>query len=203
MTITPETLENNLIRVVNALELDKLNARLQKEKNALKAVKAEIEDAYGTDFCNIVTIKKIYSLAKVEANALGLENDSKYPNNLVTPAMLNGRSAVRGLMGSLRPFIAIKIDVLDSKTREKIDVVVELVFKRYSLKGDGAKGGYMENNYVTAFSITSEKGKSFPSFLYGSGGMSREQMTAVKDLLDRKTIPAPQANCYLIRMSAQ
>lgn len=200
MTITPETLENNLVRAMNALEL---NARLQKEKEAIEAERAEIENAYGTDFCKIVTVKKIYFLAKVEANALGLENDSKYPNNIVTPAMLNGHRAVRGIMGSLRPFIAIKMDILDSKTRKKIDVVVELVFKRYSLKGDGAKGQLMENNYVTALSITSEKGKSFPSFLYSSRGMSHEQMADVKDLLGGKTIIAPQAKCYLIRMSAR
>jgi hypothetical protein len=199
MTITPETLENNLIRAMNMREL---NARLQKEKDAIEAVKEEIKGVYGTDFCKIVTVKKIYFLAKVKANALGLENDDKYPNNVVTPAMLNGRRAVRGVMGSLRPFIAIKIDVLDSKTKEKIDVVVELVFKRYSLKGDGAKGGYMENNYVTALSITSEQGKSWNSFL-SSGEMSHKKMAAVKDLLDGKTIIAPQAKCYLIRMSAQ
>jgi hypothetical protein len=200
MTITPTTLEDNLIRAMNGLELGALIARLQKVETNRKA---EIESAYGTDFCTIVTVEKIYSLPKVEAKTLGLENDSKYPSKVVVPSMLNGPCAVRGIMGSGRPFIAIKIDVLDSKTKEKIDVVVELVFKRYSLKGDGGKGKYMENNYVTALTNTSEKGKTLPSFLYGSRGMSKEQMAAVKDLLDGKTITAPQSKYDLIRMSAQ
>jgi hypothetical protein len=190
MTITPTTLEDNLIRAMNGLELGALIARLQKVETNRKA---EIESAYGTDFCTIVTVEKIYSLPKVEAN----------PSKVVVPSMLNGPCAVRGIMGSGRPFIAIKIDVLDSKTKEKIDVVVELVFKRYSLKGDGGKGKYMENNYVTALTNTSEKGKTLPSFLYGSRGMSKEQMAAVKDLLDGKTITAPQSKYDLIRMSAQ
>jgi hypothetical protein len=204
MSFTAKVDISSCIPGMNGLEISALIDLLQKEETNRKT---EIKDAYGPDFCNIVSVEKIYGLAKVEAKTLGLENDSECPDNIVTPAMLNGCCAVRGVMGSLRPFIAIKIDILDSKTKEKIDVVVELVFKRYSLKGDGGKGKYMENNYVTALFITSEKGHSFPSFcysdLYCSGGMSEEEMAAVKDLLDGKTITAPQDNCSLIRMSAQ
>ena len=192
---------DSLIRGMSGLELRALQDRLQREEAARKA---EIEDAYGADFSNIVGLENIYSLTEVQAKDLGLENDAKYPSNIVTPSMLSDHIAVRGLMGSYRPFIAIKIEVLDPRTKQRIDTVVELIFKRFSLKGDGAKGRCREDSYVTALYNISEKGKSLRSFLYSKGYMIETQKAAVRDLLDGKTIKAqvPESD-HLIRMAAE
>ncbi|MBS0656262.1 MAG: hypothetical protein JSR46_10825 [Verrucomicrobia bacterium] len=190
----------DLTSMISNLSLSELNQLKEFVEKEQASKKAEIEDTYGPDFCGIVGTEKISALFKVTAKDLNLENDGKYAQNCVKPSMLQGHSAVRGIMGSNRPFIAIKIDILDPKTKERVDVVVEVVFKRYALDGSGGKEKFDENNYVTTLITASEAGKQWNSFLYATGGMTREQIAAVGELLDGKEIKPPYGN-YLIRMS--
>lgn len=187
-----------LVRSLDAQGLSALMALIQQESTKRKT---EIEDSYGNWFCSIVGVERIYSLAVVEAQELDLAKDGKYPEGVVKPSMMKELSAVRGIMGSNRPFIAIKIEILDPTTRKVEGVVVELIFKRYSLDREG-KGSIFEHNYVTALSNATEDGTAFRSCLYNSGGMIDKQITAVRDLLEGKEIVA-LCGCpkYLIRMA--
>ncbi len=189
---------SSLVQSMSELELNVLKNHIEKEEAQRKA---NIEATYGSHFCKIVGIEQIYLLAQVEAKELSLESHSKYPEKVVTPKMLGQHSAVRGITGQQHPFIAIRIDVLDCDTKEKVDEVVELIYTRHSLKGDGGKGRIHENNYVTALTNTSANGKTLNSFLYSSGGMSNEQMEAVSDLLSGKQIIPPENKWSLIRQT--
>lgn len=166
---------------------DDLNAAIREETERRKK---EIEDFYGSLFSNIVGAERILSLPTVTAIDLSLENPGKYPQCTVLTKHLPNLSAVRGMDGWDRPFIAIKIEVFDY-SKKKICEVVELIFKRYGIKGDGKKGRIHEDNFVTALTNRGGDGETYNSTLYSSGGMIDAQIQAVRDLLDGKEIKAP------------
>jgi len=181
----------------NDLHVGTVSKVVDKEREIRKQI---IESNYGPLFSEIVGPDRIDALPEMMAADLNLKKDSKYCSKVVAPSMLKENSAVRGVLGSGRPFIAIKVEMLDSQTKEVVDTVVELVFKRYPLKGDGGPNRVYENNYVTALINISDKGISYPSTLYGSCGMSNIQIEALRELLDGKEIKAP-VGAYFLRQS--
>lgn len=180
-------LNSNILTSIQSMSASDLINLINMAKQEETSRKTKIENNYGALFSKIIGTDKIYQLPEVQAKDLKLEKDPKYPQGVVRPSMLGEHSAVRGIMGSNRPFIAIKIELLNAETKKVYGVVVELIFKRYPIDGDGGKGAYYENNYVTALNNASESGESYPSMIYGSGGMSNKQIQVVADILDGKT----------------
>ncbi|MCE2982067.1 MAG: hypothetical protein LW832_00735 [Parachlamydia sp.] len=171
-------------------------------ENEKKLKIEQVKKQYGDYFCSIV--KHIFRLQEVEAEKLNLVNEGKYPSHRVSPAMLGNESAVRGMMGSNRPFLAIKIEVLDATTKLVQKVTTEVIFKRYPLGSWPDR----EDVYVTVlgnqtFDVNGNKLEGYHhSFLYAGGGMSDEQLRAVQDLLEGKEIvpPLSQDQDILLRM---
>jgi hypothetical protein len=189
----------SLIQSMDTISLDQLIKESQSElKNRQEAKTKQMLSEYGKIFCDIIGVDTIYSIPVVEAKTLGLLKESKYPQKVVKPSMMGGHSVVRGKTELNRPFIAIKIEMLTPETRKVEAVVVELIFKRYSIDCDGRGGGLHEDNYVTALNNSTNNGEVYPSTLYSTGGMSDSQIQAVKDLLEGKEIKSPVGN-YLIR----
>lgn len=149
----------------------------------------DIEDIYGRLFSNIIGKERLFNIPCLYAEDVHLEKDDKYPS--IKLEALKEHSAIRGITGSQRPFIAIKVEILNEATHEVEDVYPELICKRYPIDGDGRKGGDHEDNYITAVSTVSQKGKTYTSKLYSTGGMSEVQMEAVRDLLKGKEIKSP------------
>lgn len=182
----------NKIDELSLLELEKVQAQIQDKI---------ITHVYGREFSRILSAKTIFSLPVVEAKQLDLDSEDKYYVMQAKPSALGNASAVRGINGRNCPFVAVKIDMLDSNTHELIAQVVEVVFKRYGNDGDGRYDGIYENNYVTTLYNTAEDGTRYTSCLYDSGGMKKHEMQALKDLLDGKTITSPHQTNILIRMA--
>ncbi len=110
------------------------------------------------------------------------------------------KPAVWTMDGRQRPAVALKLELLDAETEEKITDVAEVIFKRYGLNGDGGKGSTNENNYVTSFDIWGSNGKTYDKLLYSSGGMSVYQMELVGSLLKGETIVSPMKTSYKLRL---
>lgn len=193
---------SELLKMVQALSKEGLSSLVSVANSEQLKRQEKIKDIYGQWFCNLVGMDRLYNLPEVTASQLTLDIDTKYPQQRVLPSHLNASTAVRGIMGkeSARPFVAVKIELLDPTTQKVVNVVVEVIFKRYCLHGDGGKGRWMESNYVTALCNTAENAKVYSSMLYSGGGMSSDQVTALGAILEGKTIKAPIGD-YLIRMA--
>jgi hypothetical protein len=188
----------DLSKLVQSLTPQELTRLLETSMKEQTERQHKTQDCYGKYFCDLVGLEQLYQLPEVSAQEMSLADDPKYPENTVLPSHLKATSAVRGIMGSNRPFIAVKIELLNPTTKKVVDVVVEVIFKRYALDGDGGKGHCYENNYVTALHNKSEGGQTYRSTLYSSGGMITAQIQVLRDLLAGKEIQAPIGN-YLIR----
>ena len=165
-----------------------------------KKQKEQIKKNYGEHFTKIIGAKTIQGLKEIPAEALNLTGIGKYPVRVVTPSMLKNCSAARTTIFSKnnegefvypRSAILIKVDLLDPNTLEKVDTVVEVIFKRY---------WNMNGNYVTALYNLSELNQSYPSTLYAAGGMTEDNIAAVAQLLEGETIATPYTT-YLVRMA--
>jgi len=172
-----------------------------KEEQARRKLELGLEDLYGKWFCDLVGLEQLRALPVVPAKEVNLDADETYPQYWVKPQHLK-TSAVRGIWGIEypRPFVAVKIELISPATKKVRATVVEVIFKRYSVNRDGAKGKMMEDNYVTALGNQTDEGEKYGSVLYSSGGMSSEQIQALRDLLAGKEIPAPTDKRFLIRM---
>lgn len=173
---------------------------IREAERQLEERKEVIRDNYGDSFTDIVGAELIDDLPEVPAKQLNLHSgEGKYAPACVKPEDLGEFSAVRGIMGSGRPFVAIRVEIIDKAKQTVIDKTVELIFKRYSLGGDGKRGALCENNFVTALSTLGESGKTHRSYLYSSGGMSEEQMEAVRDLLQTGETISPLNQQVILR----
>jgi hypothetical protein len=161
------------------------DAKINVEQNVQEKLK-QIEKDYGSLFCSYIKPETISEIQEVACKDLGLHIDRKYHENIVTPSQLHKQVVVRTKDGANRPLIAIRVELLDER-KNKLCEVVELVYKRYSLNGDGKKGGCRENHWVTALSNRSSHAFEFRSGL-ASGEMTPEQLKRVKDLLEGKTV---------------
>ncbi|MGH2613430.1 MAG: hypothetical protein ACRDFB_10350 [Rhabdochlamydiaceae bacterium] len=187
-----------------AIKIEVLNFNLGELKTlsreiglTVKQKEEEINKIFGKTFTNIVGADVIDSIPEVSAASLKLNtNLSKYPKRIVKPSYLGDHPAVRTIMGDQRPVIAMNIELL-SHTGKVQTVVNELVFKRYSLDGDGKLGGIYENNYVSALEAMNEDGKVVDSYLYSSGGMSSQQMERVRDLLKGNKVTLDKPASYI------
>ena len=70
-------------------------------------------------------------------------------------------------------------------------ITIVLVMKRYSNTGDGKRGRLHENNYVTSLWYIDDIGVQHNSYLYQSGGMSPNELMAVKSLIEGETVRSP------------
>lgn len=169
----------------------------------IKNRKEKILQEFGSRFTELVGFERIEALPVVNAEDIGLIGGQKYPGGQVKPYLMNGQSAVRGVMKDTnRPFIAIKIQMKDPETLKILGTVVEVIFKRYSNDRDSKLGEWHENNWVTALSNADNYGNFYRSTLYRGGGMSKKQMEGVRDLLDGKEIHSVSGAIpdYLIQM---
>lgn len=132
--------------------------------------------------------------------ALGLEALTKIPVVQSDADEAGNYTTFRGLDRSNRPFIAIKVDLLD-QTGEKAAQVVEKIFKRYSLDGDGKNGEEHGNNYVTTPAVRGDDGKEYPTGLYNAGGMSKEEQQGVGRLLRGEVLAHPFRDGFSMRLA--
>ncbi len=169
---------------LSSLSNEELNSLVSEAQAEQASRMKKVKDLYGAFFSDIIGLEQLYKLPEVPAQQLRLNVDLKYPQQRALPSHMPHTSAVRGILGvqDRTPFVAVKIEVLDPTTKKVEAVVVEVIFKRYSLS---------EDNYVTALSNITEDGKIVPSVLYTGGAMSPIQITAVRELLEGKTIKAP------------
>ena len=165
-------------------------------------------DLYGSVLTDIIGVEAISKLPEKTPEELNLHtsalrytdkgetfqlsSEGKYPKNQIRPHHLE-QPVVRGVLDSNRPFIALKLEVQRSLPSGLLETskVVELVMKRYSNTGDGKRGRRHENNYVTSLWCTDDTGMSHNSYLYQSGGMSPNELMAVKSLIEGKTVRSP------------
>lgn len=181
MTRLVQTMNLKDLETLRALIVERQNSRLQ-----------EIQKLYGKVLPDIIGIETIDAIPQVDAKEVNLENDRIYPDQAVTPSMLGNRSVVRGVMGSGRPFIALKIELLDSVTKKTKGVVVELVMRRYAKE--------QPDNYALPTNICGENGTHFYTSLCTGGGLDEEQMRVVKKLLQGEEVQAPRDRSYLMRL---
>ena len=211
MSATPPSTASNLtviLYTIQKLGFSDLTS-LEQAARAESALRLQkVKDIYGQWFSDLIGLERLCNLPEVPASQLGLADADKvkYPSNLVLPSHFSQASAVRGIMGSQlpRPFVAVKVTMFDPTTHKVVATVAELIFKRYAINADGGRGRLFEDNYVTALHCKSSNGEQFPSNLYASGGMTAAQLTALKDLLQGKTIEAPVTHSskkYLLRMA--
>lgn len=145
----------------------------------------QIRDVYGERFCNTVGIENILKMPRVTAESLNLQNPGKYPSQIVLVDFLKEASAVKGLDGCKRPFIAIRMEYYDNR-ENKIVKYVELIFKRYSIDGDGGKGQLHENTYVSALDNMCDDGRVRESVFYQTGGT--QDWSHMKVLMDGQLV---------------
>lgn len=151
-------------------------------------LKFQQEHAWGERFTHAVGIEMLANLPEVDAAQLKLDDDHEGLPDRVTPDLFK-EPAVRGITGKdRRPFIAIKLLLIDPKTRKVVDTIVLLVFKRFGLNSSGAKGGGDENNIVTAPTCKGASGKIYNCPINGANGMNLEQFDYVRRLLDGITV---------------
>jgi hypothetical protein len=178
----------SLVQSMNLQELEKLRALIvEKQNSRLK----EIQELYGKMVTGIIGIETIDAIPQVKAQEVNLEDDRNYPDCAVRPSMLGNRSVVRGVMGSGRPFIALKIELLDCTTREQAGIVVELLMKRYALEGP--------DNYTMPTNTCDDQGEHFYCSFRTAGGLDEEQIGLVKKLLQGEEIQT-RTPSYLMRL---
>lgn len=202
MSISSTTTQTNnsqsIENFINTTSYDDLDTIIQLAQETKKARATEIIEQYGTTFSEIFGVQTLFDLPVVSAESLGISEKNDYPDG-IAPSLMEKHSAVRGIINNERPFVAIKIEIIDPTTKKVIDHAVELIFKRYSMHGDGKKGERGENNFVTSPNLKSTTGKGYTSLLSTSNGMSLKEIKAVKELLQGNTIQSPSANTYFIK----
>lgn len=161
------------------------------KKQLEEKIKKDVEKLYPSVLIKHVGLDTLANIPVVDAETLGLVDVGKYPTHVVTPEKLGNESVVRGLDGYDRPFIAIKVNLLDSETKSKVTQVVEVVFRRH----DYSSGGV----YATALSNKGSDGKSYESGLYMSGGMRDYQFKRVGLLVNGDEIQHEFDKRYLMQ----
>jgi hypothetical protein len=166
---------------------------MESMKQVVAEKKQKIVDDYGPVFCEYVGKDRLCQMEEFKAEQLHLVEPGKYPHGIVRPSYLQGRAVVRSEDGWRRPLIAMRVELLN-EAKVRIAEVVEVIFKRYSVRdedgtsGDSAKGKLHENNWVSAEQNITEDGREFSTALYGTAGMRDYNMEDVKRLLDGETI---------------
>lgn len=187
-----------------AMTATQLRQHILQCQQELEGLRRNISDIYGEVFTGIVGGNKIFDIPEMDARELHLDNPGEYPEDRVTPGLFKA-ATTRGIMGDGRPFIAIKVELLDPATGAVVAKVVEVIFKRYSLQGDGGKGQAHEHHYVSVQSNRGDDGKRYPSLFQPEGRMDKAQMEALRDLLQDKTVdPRGEQSLqqgYLVRMA--
>lgn len=161
--------------------LQQLQQLQQQVQNQIEQVKEKQKLIYGQSLGKIIDFETISKIEEFTAKELGLENPDKYPKN-VQPKHLKGRAVVRGVDGLDRPFIAVRIELLNEKL-EKICEVVELVFK-----------GLPFDVWVTPPHNLADNGLWFRGSLYSTGTMNEKQIEGLRDLLAGKTTTPTTSN---------
>lgn len=158
-------------------------------REAVKMKEQRVEKDLGLLFVKYIPLERYLEFPEVPASDLCLNTDSKYHQDVVRPMMMGKHTVIRGSDGWNRPFLAMKIELLD-KDQRKVAEVVELVFRRFdpSLFEDGSDH-YRRDNWVSALANMGNDGKSYSSFVYSSGDFAPKNYQAVQDLLDGKIIP--------------
>lgn len=175
---------------------------IREAERQLKEHEEVIRNTYGDTFTDIVGAELIDDLPEVPAEQLNLHiGNIGCPVARVKPDDLGEFSAVRGIMGGGRPFVAIRVEIIDKAKQTVIDKTVELIFKCYSLDEEGKKGARGENDFETAVTNLGESGKQYLPYLCSSGGrgMSEEQMEAVRDLLQKGETISPISQRLILR----
>lgn len=137
----------------------------------------QIRDVYGNWFCDIVGIEHLLKMPRVTSESLKINDRQTYHEDTVLIDHLNGKSAVKGLDGSGRPFIAFVVMVND-KDDKPLYRCVELLHKRYNYGKDDI--------YVSAQWNKCDDGISRQSNFFTDGW--NKDFSGLKDFFDGKKI---------------
>jgi len=181
-----------IISRMNSDELETLKAKIEDRKNEIKKNVEKIFNDYGHFLSEIIGAEKINSIPEADPSMLEERFACvEYPCP-PSPSEMRTSSVMRGKLSG-RSFLVIKIVAVDKNTGKIIDISTELIFQRYS---------DWENNFVTSTNRRCEEDSFKSSYLYSTGGMSRAQMIAVKDLIEGKKIVAPEDANVLLRLES-
>lgn len=136
-----------------------------------------VYNSYGEWFTDAVGVDKLVKLHEVNAKEVKLDTDQE-SIDWVTPDLFK-EPAVRGTGGKSRPFVAIKLELLNPKTREVIDTIVLLVLKR---------NHWSKQDFITASTCKGASGKTYNCPINGANGLNLEQVDHVRRLLDGITV---------------
>ncbi|GAB4230732.1 MAG: hypothetical protein Tsb0021_08880 [Chlamydiales bacterium] len=184
---------------LSALQLYQLQEQV---KQKIDQINCEIKEHHTETFIESIGLTALAKLPKVSANQLQLHIERKYPQCIVKPDMLDKENGVRGIDGLKRPFIALKIDLLETTTLKKVTTIVEVIFKAYSLDKDGKNGTIFSNTYWTALVNQDKKGQIYTSGLYSTGAMRQEQMQMIGRLLNEETVPHLFDKRFMMRLAS-
>ncbi|MCH9609196.1 MAG: hypothetical protein S4CHLAM45_04180 [Chlamydiales bacterium] len=169
-------------------------------RQTMAKLSEEIRGKHSTGFITAVGIDRIMMAPIVTAEALGLNTKDRYHEKIVIPDMLGDESVVRGVDGNERPFIAVKVEILDPK-KQKVSEMVEVIYKRYGLNSDGENNGIHENNYVTALQNKCDDGSTCESvFQLHRGSLTGKQMEKLGQLLKGEKIQCENVEGYSVKM---
>lgn len=180
---------------LSTISFDDLSSLQKRIGEEISRREKDIQATHTSEFVTLVGLDILLNIPIVEASQVNLQKPSKYPECLVRTEMLGEKSAVRGIDGWNRPFIAIKVDLIDNKTDKKVTQLVEVVFRRHPLETPTLI-------YVTALTNMGDDKKKYWSGLYKSGGMIPEQIVQMGKLLRGEKIQSPCDDQYSMQLSS-
>lgn len=146
----------------------------------------------GEWFCSNLGVERILSIPQIKTADVNLQKDNKYQECLIKPSMLK-HEAVRGLTGSNRPFIILKLDVFDSTTKKKVDTVALVIIQRYSDKSIG-------QDYRIIDAVSDKKYYDYNFFgLYTLESLNLKHLNVIRDLLEGKEA---QPAIHILRLAS-
>lgn len=112
-----------------------------------QSINEQIEKEYGSWFCQGIGVKNLKNVHKVTAKELqeiGLDHAYQDLNFKLTVAAMDNlkRSAIRGIDGMNRPFLAISVEIRTISPDAKVTRMVELIFQPVQEDGSIDKKHY-------------------------------------------------------------
>ncbi len=147
-------------------------------------IEQEVEQTYHSNIVNLLGLRALAKIPVVAHEALDLRQQDYHSS--IPLSKLGPHSAVRGKDPVGRPFVAMKVKLLDAETLEPVATVVEIVFQRYLDQS---------TNWVSGSCIGDDE-KAYQSGLYRQGSMTKAQLERVGQLLGGETIPHAFNNAY-------
>src|SRR5690349_17325480 len=120
LTVEPHNHSPSVFVPTNQEQYENLQTNLLRE---------EIQTHHFEDFINTVGLDVLMSIPVVDAKSLMLHLGTKHHECAAKPNMMFGKTAVRGIDFFNRPFIAINVKLMDSRSGELVTHFVEVIFR--------------------------------------------------------------------------